>query len=313
MHFWCGKGVRRTCSDCDHAPRNLAFALSCRVGDHISITPPKSLVPYPLCRLLAQRQMYRGEYALAKNTAALLQVRAVLSACGTLRAHPISSRSPYSAPHLSAVTSPPPLGHPLTPRPPIRLSVQEYEDLLDTVDLYSLMALASFYAGDYDMCSQAFIKLESSEALSAEQREKYGDLAVDIFLNRPPGRAGAGQGGGRGRAAGAGASSATACVATGQQIGAGDEVGRCGQCRHTMLAEAAKRLRACPLCHGSLLGPSPAQQQQQRRREEQEQQAAQQAAAALQQQQEQPPPPPLPTKPSRIPGAPVANKLTMGM
>ena len=36
-----------------------------------------------------------------------------------------------------------------------------YEDILDPVDIYSLIAIASYYAKHYGNCSKAFIRLET--------------------------------------------------------------------------------------------------------------------------------------------------------
>merc|ERR1719263_1375801 len=66
----------------------------------------------------------------------------------------------------------------------IRLS--EYEDILDTQSIYSLMALTTYYNKFFLQCSRAFIKLEASSDISPEMQKKFGDLALKIFTRNPP-------------------------------------------------------------------------------------------------------------------------------
>lgn len=96
------------------------------------------------------------------------------------------------------------------------LRLVHYEDILDPRDIYSLIALTSFYnkVGSgcdtrhalsgrplaaltalppsprrlqyYGQCSRAFIRLESMEGLSPAEREAYADLALQIFVQHPP-------------------------------------------------------------------------------------------------------------------------------
>eukprot|EP00660_Eupelagonema_oceanica_P015086 gene15086-1525_t len=44
------------------------------------------------------------------------------------------------------------------------MRLAEFDDVLDEVDLYSLMALTAYYAKNYSVCSKAFIRLEAIEA-----------------------------------------------------------------------------------------------------------------------------------------------------
>jgi WD repeat-containing protein 35 len=73
------------------------------------------------------------------------------------------------------------------------LRLQEYEDVLNPVDVSSLIALTAFYNRHYQQCSQAFIRLESHPELSTSKQEAYADLALSIFVKSepedPPGRA----------------------------------------------------------------------------------------------------------------------------
>ena len=66
------------------------------------------------------------------------------------------------------------------------LRLAEYENLLDTKDIYSLIALSAFYAGHYKECSKAFVKLENLQGQTEEERALYEDLAVAIFTKNPP-------------------------------------------------------------------------------------------------------------------------------
>lgn len=58
--------------------------------------------------------------------------------------------------------------------------------MLDAQDVYALVALATFYNKFYGQCSKAFVKLESLPTLRPDQRDAYGALAVNIFLQHPP-------------------------------------------------------------------------------------------------------------------------------
>ena len=51
------------------------------------------------------------------------------------------------------------------------LRLANYEDILDPKDIYSLVALTSFYNQYYAIASRAFIKLESLPSLSPKERE----------------------------------------------------------------------------------------------------------------------------------------------
>lgn len=62
------------------------------------------------------------------------------------------------------------------------LILQDYEDLLDAVDIYSFIAIACYYSKHYGRCSKAFMKLESIPGMSDEARESYADLATSIFV-----------------------------------------------------------------------------------------------------------------------------------
>ena len=62
------------------------------------------------------------------------------------------------------------------------LILQDYEDLLEPVDIYSFIAIACYYSRHYGRCSKAFMKLESIPEMSREQLDSYSDLATSIFV-----------------------------------------------------------------------------------------------------------------------------------
>jgi len=62
----------------------------------------------------------------------------------------------------------------------------EYELELDTRKVYSLAALAAYYAKNWKECSRAFTKLENMEKLSEEDKEKYQAITAVVFTKNPP-------------------------------------------------------------------------------------------------------------------------------
>jgi WD repeat-containing protein 35 len=62
----------------------------------------------------------------------------------------------------------------------------EYEKELQTKDVYSLVAIASFFNGCYRECSRALVKLERLETLTKSEREAYENLAINLFSRHPP-------------------------------------------------------------------------------------------------------------------------------
>ena len=62
------------------------------------------------------------------------------------------------------------------------LVLQNFEDLLNPVELYSLIATSSYYSKYYGCCSKALMKLESIPELRSDKLPAYTDLATAIFL-----------------------------------------------------------------------------------------------------------------------------------
>ncbi|XP_012278888.1 WD repeat-containing protein 35 [Orussus abietinus] len=66
------------------------------------------------------------------------------------------------------------------------LRLREYEEILESEDIYCLLALASCVSKAFATCSKAFIKLEALEKISEGKREKYEELALNIFTKYSP-------------------------------------------------------------------------------------------------------------------------------
>lgn len=136
----------------------------------------------------------------------------------------------------------------------IRLA--EYEDILDTRIIYSLIALTAYHNKYYGVCSRAFIKLETSPKLSDEERDVVQTLALQIFTKHAPldpqplphqfincldnG------------------TSYHACTASGKLIENDGKSGGemralvCRTCRYSCLERALVDIIHCPLCHSPL-------------------------------------------------------------
>ena len=127
----------------------------------------------------------------------------------------------------------------------IRLA--EYEDVLPRRDIYSIVALAAYHNGDYDVCSRAFIKLETLDDLAEDEQDEIQKLALAIFSKKPPGEHSPL------------ASCYIACLETGTPYHACTKTGRavldgrtlqCTTCRHHAFeAELSRDDNHCPLCH----------------------------------------------------------------
>lgn len=155
------------------------------------------------------------------------------------------------------------------------LRLAEYEDILDTQTIYSLIALTTYYNKFFAQCSRAFIKLEASSDVSDEMRSKFADLALSIFTRNAP-RDPTGhmlpcpKCGTRINDWVISCPSCNHrlafCVASGRSIfpedrtasipyppgtGGGETI-KCRCCRHRMYAAEVRKLRNCPLCHSRL-------------------------------------------------------------
>jgi WD repeat-containing protein 35 len=149
------------------------------------------------------------------------------------------------------------------------LRLQEYEDVLEAKEIYSLIALSAFYNKYYGQCSRAFIKLEGltigdgRDEITKEDAEKYKDLALSIFIKYAPQDP-------QTRSVACPkcseplqdhASSCTkcdktfpACIITGRSLiqVTNSELTTCRQCKHRGLEREMRKVQHCPLCHALL-------------------------------------------------------------
>ncbi len=62
------------------------------------------------------------------------------------------------------------------------LALIDYDDLLDPMEVYLLLALSSYLAEYYAVCSKAFMRLEAMQTLSGDEHQAHTKLALQIFL-----------------------------------------------------------------------------------------------------------------------------------
>ncbi|KAH0520873.1 WD repeat-containing protein 35 [Microtus ochrogaster] len=128
------------------------------------------------------------------------------------------------------------------------LHLRDYEDIIPSVEIYSLLALCACASRAFGTCSKAFIKLESLETLSAEQKQQYEDLALEIFTKHTPkdnrkSELNSLLEGGEGKL--------PTCIATGSPI-IEYQFWVCKVCKHYVLAQEISNYNFCPLCHSSV-------------------------------------------------------------
>ncbi|XP_014880657.1 WD repeat-containing protein 35-like [Poecilia latipinna] len=129
------------------------------------------------------------------------------------------------------------------------LHLREYEDVIPAVEIYSLLALCSAANRSFGTCSKAFIKLESLESLSSEQRQLYEDLALQIFTKYPPkdSRVVEAQ-----RSSEGAEGKLPTCIVTGRPIQE-YQFWMCSVCKHCALEQEISKYNCCPLCHSALV------------------------------------------------------------
>ncbi|XP_010877761.2 WD repeat-containing protein 35 isoform X1 [Esox lucius] len=129
------------------------------------------------------------------------------------------------------------------------LRLRDYEDIIPPVEIYSLLAVCSSANRAFSTCSQAFIKLESLESLSTDQRQPYEDLALEIFTKHSPKdyhtwkELDSASDGAEGKL--------PSCIVTGQTISE-YQFWMCGVCKHCALEKEIGNYNFCPLCHSPL-------------------------------------------------------------
>ncbi|KAH0621957.1 hypothetical protein JD844_023742 [Phrynosoma platyrhinos] len=128
------------------------------------------------------------------------------------------------------------------------LHLRDYEDIIPAVEIYSLLALCACANRAFGTCSKAFVKLESLENLTQEQRQQYEELALQIFTKHYPkdnkkseldGLLEEGEG------------KLPTCVATGRPI-TEYQFWMCNICKHCVQAQEISNYNFCPLCHSSV-------------------------------------------------------------
>ena len=143
----------------------------------------------------------------------------------------------------------------------VSLILKEYEGILKAEDIYSLLALTSFYNKYYNQASKAFMKLESLPELSEADRQGYTAIAMSIFTRHKPTDPKTIRGQGERRPSVPSmqqdaAKNREICVASGRVI-RDSKWKRCQTCKHPMLISEIKYRVHCPLCHAPLNPPQP--------------------------------------------------------
>ncbi|XP_060042583.1 WD repeat-containing protein 35 isoform X5 [Erinaceus europaeus] len=128
------------------------------------------------------------------------------------------------------------------------LRLRDYEDVVSAVEIYSLLAVCACASRAFGTCSKAFVKLESLDALSSEQKQQYEDLAMEIFTKHTPKDSRKSEldtflEGEDGKL--------PTCVATGGPI-TEYQFWMCGVCKHCVMAQEITKYSFCPLCHSSV-------------------------------------------------------------
>ncbi|XP_056645450.1 WD repeat-containing protein 35-like [Diorhabda sublineata] len=64
--------------------------------------------------------------------------------------------------------------------------LQDYQDYIRPVDVYSLLTLAAYLDRTYGVCSKALLKLKSLENISEIEQNLYEKLSFDVFADNKP-------------------------------------------------------------------------------------------------------------------------------
>lgn len=140
------------------------------------------------------------------------------------------------------------------------LRLSDYEDVLDPVCINSLLALVSCANRAFGTCSKAFIKLESIESLTQEQKDAYEELALEIFTKHSPKDS-------RGNKAECTNCETMipdwsqvcpncdikfpTCIVSGRPL-LEYQFWMCGTCKHRAYEQEINALNHCPLCHAPI-------------------------------------------------------------
>jgi len=144
------------------------------------------------------------------------------------------------------------------------LRAAEYELELDTKQVYSLLALTSYYQKNWRECSRAFVKLEGMKSNTEDETERYQELASMIFSKYAPRDSPCENYSCPGKNCGATitefmthcrtcGTNFSPCVASGRSI-LQKEYYTCKPCKHRMIeGEIVQQgLKFCALCHGPI-------------------------------------------------------------
>ncbi|TRY60156.1 hypothetical protein DNTS_003730 [Danionella cerebrum] len=144
------------------------------------------------------------------------------------------------------------------------LHLRDYEDIIPAVEIYSLLAICSSANCAFGTCSRAFIKLESLETLTSDQRQLYEDLALEIFTKHSPRDTRQSQRDSltEGRIPSYGRwrscevivtpdGKLPTCIVTGRVISE-YQFWMCTVCKHYALEQEITQHNFCPLCHSAV-------------------------------------------------------------
>lgn len=155
------------------------------------------------------------------------------------------------------------LGQTLLYRGNVRVAMEcakeivQYDDILDKKRVYAFLGVTSFYNAHFATCSDAFVKLEGLDGVTASERREYQDLALSVFTRYdpedPPPSAASGDKRKRvGRQ--------RLCIASGRPLSSMDDdddddaVVMCKRCRHRAFSRGLRAYGFCPLCHEDISG-----------------------------------------------------------
>ena len=138
------------------------------------------------------------------------------------------------------------------------LHLRDYEAILPLADVYSLLALSSCANSAFSTTSKAFIRLESLPDATAEERQAYEDLAMEIFMKYSPKDSKSNRAecihcetmipdwvticpscGTR----------FPSCIASGRPIMDPNQAWECPTCKHQAFESEITVRQTCPLCH----------------------------------------------------------------
>ncbi|XP_062520933.1 WD repeat-containing protein 35-like [Corticium candelabrum] len=134
------------------------------------------------------------------------------------------------------------------------LRLRNYEDILNPVDIYSLLALTCCMSRSFAICSKALVKLESLDEVLDEDKQEYEALALEIFTRHSPkDRSSTDQLISWELASDVedGETKLPVCIVTGRPI-IDYQFWMCGTCKHRAYEGEIEAYNYCPLCHSSM-------------------------------------------------------------